>query len=107
MLSIYRPGSIIYSDEWRAYSSLSSLGYTHRTVNHSQCFVDPVTGAHTQTVERIWGGCKAMMRQQKSMHIRLFTTYLQEYMWRKQFDTEEEDAFTNIITHIAETYPVL
>ena len=62
---VYRPGSVIYSDEWRAYFSLSSLAgqnYTHHTVNHSQCFVDVNTGAHTQTVERMWGGCKAMMR---------------------------------------------
>ena len=26
-----RPGSVIISDEWRAYSTLSSLGYTHQT----------------------------------------------------------------------------
>ena len=37
-----RPGSIIYSDEWRAYSGIQSIpgcNYTHRTVNHSQNFV--------------------------------------------------------------------
>lgn len=40
-----RPGTIIYSDEWSAYNSIGTIpGYTHRTVNHSQHFVDPVTG---------------------------------------------------------------
>ena len=89
-----RPGSVIFSDEWRAYSSLQSLGYTHHTVNHSQNFVDPNTGAHTQTVERIWGGVKAMMRKQRSMNSLMFETYLQEAMWRKKFDTPFCDSFT-------------
>ena len=75
---LHSPESIIYSDEWRAYSTLSSLEYTHRTVNHSQHFVDPNTGAHTQTVERMWGACKGMMCVQKTMHSCLFETYLLE-----------------------------
>ena len=41
-------GSVIYSDEWRAYSGISRVpgkNYTHKTVNHySLNFVDPVTG---------------------------------------------------------------
>ena len=55
-----KPDSIIYSHEWGAYSSLEGLpeGYTHKTVNHSKNFVDPETGAHTQTVELMWGNCK-------------------------------------------------
>ena len=69
---------MIYSDEWRAYSQLGNLGYTHYTVNHSQNFVDPTTGAHTQTIERLWGSCKSMMRKQKSMHSNLFDTYVAE-----------------------------
>ena len=68
-----RPRSVIYSDEWRAYSQLRNIGYTHQTVNHSQNFVDPGTGAHTQQVEGMWASCKRMMRQTRTM---LFSTYL-------------------------------
>ena len=51
-----RPGTIVYSDEWAAYSQLSATaGAVHRTVNHSLHFVDPDTGTHTQGVE---GACK-------------------------------------------------
>ncbi|KAK7938559.1 hypothetical protein WMY93_001885 [Mugilogobius chulae] len=49
-----KPGSMILSDEWRAYRVLPELGYNHFTVNHSQWYVDPVTGTHTQHIERAW-----------------------------------------------------
>ena len=45
-----RTGNVIYSDEWRAYCRIPAItgkNYTHRTVNHSQNFVDPVTGMLT------------------------------------------------------------
>ena len=36
-----RPGSVIISDEWQAYSTLSSLGYTHQTGRWMRaCFLD-------------------------------------------------------------------
>ncbi|KAK7895263.1 hypothetical protein WMY93_020588 [Mugilogobius chulae] len=73
-----KPGSMILSDEWRAYRVLPELGYNYFTVNHSQCdewrayrvlpelgynyftvnhsqwYVDPVTGTHTQHIEKAW-----------------------------------------------------
>ena len=48
------PGSIIISDLWASYQGIETMigmNYTHQTVNHSENFVDPTTGAHTQTIE--------------------------------------------------------
>ena len=49
------PGTTIISDCWRAYSKIDRLGkqYRHQTVNHDLHFVDPMTGAHTNTIESI------------------------------------------------------
>ena len=42
----FRPGTMVYSHEWRAYNQVGSI-----PVNHSLFFVDPVTGVHTQMTE--------------------------------------------------------
>ena len=62
-----RPGSIIYSDEWRVYTCIESIPDTHHTVNHSQNFVDPTTGSHTQSVESMWSSCKKMIRKTQTV----------------------------------------
>ena len=95
-----KPGSVVYSDECRAYSRLQRIGYSHYTVNHSLNFVDPNTGAHTQTVESMWSACKRMMREEKNMHSSLIDTYLPEFMWRRKFDSFRSDSFSNINTII-------
>ena len=53
-----RLGTTIRSDEWAAYTGLGRLGYINETVNHSQNFVDPNTGANTQRIEAQWGFIK-------------------------------------------------
>lgn len=32
------PGSIIYSDGWKAYNNLKKYGYKHKVINHSKHF---------------------------------------------------------------------
>lgn len=61
------PGSIIMSDMWRGYNNLEIIlaqnNYTHLQVNHSQNFINPLTGAHTQAIEAFWSVMKRKLRR--------------------------------------------
>lgn len=60
-------GTEIWTDELRSYRCLAVLGgaspYTHKTVNHSRYFRDPLTGVCTNHVEAYWSHLKWMIRR--------------------------------------------
>lgn len=78
------PQSTIHSDCWRAYDKLCEIVENHRTVNHSECFVDPVTSVHTNTIEGNWSGVKnqvsSALRTKKYIDY-----YLIRYALRRNF----------------------
>ena len=59
--------SIIMTDLWKGYLNISvylfEFGYLHYTVNHSLNFVDPESGAYTQSIEGFWSVYKRMVRK--------------------------------------------
>ena len=57
------PGTTVISDSWAAYRDLGAQGYTHHTGNHSIQFVNPKTGAHTNTIESTWRSIKVFLGQ--------------------------------------------
>ena len=62
--SVLRPGSIVHSHEWRSYRQIQGrTGLSHRTVNHSINFVEPITGVHTQNIESYWNVKKTLIKK--------------------------------------------
>jgi hypothetical protein len=39
----------------------------HRVVNHSNNFVDPATGVHTQDIESVWNKLKVPIKSRRGM----------------------------------------
>ena len=103
-----RPGSIVWSDEWRAYSRVQQLAPVtqHQTINHSIQFVDPVTGVHTQNVDSYWNRVKTKFKRMKGVQESMLPSYLDEFMWRERHGRTANVALQNLCRDIALRYPV-
>ena len=96
-------GSTIITDCWASYNSLDQLGYKHKTVNHSENFVDPESGACMNLIENRWWCVK---RQLPTTHTRskTFDKHLMEYMWRTLY-SDKSSLFDKFIEDITKVYP--
>ena len=104
-------GTTIISDGWAAYGGIERIrmlqtnetAYSHFVVNHSKNFVDPETGAHTQTIEGTWAQFKSRHKEERGTTRNLFVSYLYQFMWRKQF--KGPDALYHLWSQIVRAYP--
>jgi len=76
----------------------------HQTVNHSQNFIAPTSGTHTQNIERLWhdvrGGIPRFGRSQK--HV---VGYLAEFMFKIKFP-DHHDRIHSFFWVVGELYPL-
>lgn len=104
-----RPFTTLMSDLWRSYRGITSLPplYQHLTVNHGINFVDPTTGAHTQTIESKWGAFKEIQRELYGIHEEHLEEHITEFNWRERFGHrgKNNDAWVNLWKQIAEQFP--
>ncbi|CAN7974879.1 unnamed protein product, partial [Ixodes persulcatus] len=83
------PGTTVVTDKWKGYDDLwtvpNELGHmvlNHLTVNHSENFVDPETGAHTQKIESAWTALKQdLLKRGKGTSKTLLPSHLTWYWW--------------------------
>lgn len=74
-------GSYIETDRWAGYNDLNALGYVHTTVNHTENYVDPITGAHTNEIEGAWNAIKDPYKRMHGNRKHL-QSHLDEAAWR-------------------------
>ena len=98
-----RRGSVIISDQWGAYNSITDLGYTHYTINHSENVVDPVHGdIHTQHIERLWRDVKEWVKR-PGIRSQFLYQYLARYLFVKAYN--ENALLHHFFVQAARLYP--
>jgi transposase-like protein len=76
------PGSMVFTDEYKAYERLGRKGYTHRRIRHSaKVYVDG--NVHTQTIDGFFGLFKTGVRgAHHAVSHKWLQGYLNEWAWR-------------------------
>jgi hypothetical protein len=95
------PDTTVISDCWGAYYHLEEEGYPHLTVNHSIGFVDPHTGAHTNTTGCQWGHLKAYLDHYNRQPGYIYQ--MAHYMFAARCKAENVDHFTKFLHFVATT----
>ena len=91
-----REGTHVITDCWKGYLDLEDFGLTHETVNHSQFFKDPETGACTNTVEGLNNGLKTRISPRNRCEDTI-PGHLGEHIWRRHNSTRLFDAFVDAL----------
>ena len=98
-----KPLSIIWTDCWKAYSSLDNLGYIHETVNHSTNFKSE-TDVCTNLIEGHWRVLKMYLRSKNVLSSKFLFEYVDEFLWAQKFGFDPYSKFQNMLSHIREKY---
>jgi len=76
----------------------------HYSVNHSKNYVDPDTGAHTQTIEGLWSHVKDYLPSHGMKPCDL-VSYLGAFMWVRYCKQRKLDKFIYFLKCAAEIRP--
>jgi len=101
------PGTRIISDQFVSYHIIDSQphpqAYYHETVNHSKNFVDPISGAHTQKIERLWRELKRTKHRYYGVARNHTDLHLAEFLWRYRNIKDKSQSFNKTIELLKET----
>ena len=94
-----RSGTIYCSDSWKGYINLSEYvdleDTSHFAVNHSKNYVDPDTGAHTETIEGMWKHMKEFLPN--GMLPKDADTYIGTFLWHRYCKQRKLDVFIHFL----------
>ncbi|MGA2635921.1 MAG: IS1595 family transposase [Terracidiphilus sp.] len=97
------PSTIIYTDEYPAYNTISEgRRYTHRRINHSEK-VYVMGNVHTNTIEGFWSLAKrGIGGVYHSVSKKYLQTYLNEYSFRYNRRNSGQPMFTSLLEQVSE-----
>lgn len=95
------PETLIYTDEYKAYTRLGREGYTHRRIKHmARVYVEGDT--HTQTIDGFFGLVKNAIRGvHHGVSHKWLQGYLNEYVWRWNRREQPRAMFLDLIDSAA------
>lgn len=95
----------IYSDGWKSYSGLKSLGYNHGIVVHKRNFLNPQNKIiHTQTVERLNLSLKEILPAKSNTAF--LESHIHQFLYLRRFkDLPIGEVFRRFISDINKVYP--
>lgn len=88
--------SVIYTDEHRSYTGLSSLNFEHSSVCHKYEFVNNVTGVNTQAVESFNSELKREIKKRKGVLTNNRSVFLKEFC----FCFNNKVGFTSVVINL-------
>lgn len=93
------PGTKIITDGWGGYNFLDKAdsGYFHDIVIHNENFVDPISGANTQKIERFWRSLKLPLLTKFGMSRDNIPLYVVEFCWKHNVGARSLDHFSEFL----------
>ncbi|KAG0440766.1 hypothetical protein DMUE_1510 [Dictyocoela muelleri] len=87
--------SIIFTDMWRGYINLNTIGFSHYTVKHHVSFVNRENGAHTNTIEGTWAALKEFIPKRYRSY-KYVKPYLNIFMLKRNSNKKYSKNFLSI-----------
>jgi len=76
-----KPDSVVYSDTFASYATLSAEGYHHVRIDHERHLAEP-GGRHINGIENFWNQAKRHLRRFNGVPKSSFHLFLKECEWR-------------------------
>ena len=101
ILANVEPGSVLYTDGWRAYRRLNKYGYQHHWVNQDLYYCDQSDPSiNTNMIEGLWAQIKRWLPRAGSYNL---TGYLGLFQWFYQQKLNGKNIFWRLLELIAES----
>ena len=106
-LRTVKRGSLVYTDRWNGYDTLTFCGYRHLRVDHGKRFSRPSASGkvHINGLEGFWSYAKGKLLKHHGVSPRKFPLYLYEAQFR--YNNRHHDLFDLLLKTLVQPVPDL